>query len=286
MAVLLFLAALGLTLYPVISSAYIEQHRSEIRTAYEEQIEQAGDGRLDKIREQAMVYNRAIVPGTSAESYTQSALLAASNGYDSLLNPTGDGVMGYVEIPKIGVNLPIYHGTGSDSLERGVGHLLGSSLPVGGESTHTVLTGHSGMASQKLFSDLTQLESGDIFYIHILGEVLAYQVDNISTVLPYDTSLLGIYKGEDYCTLVTCTPYGVNSHRLLVRGTRIHCEQTEKTDTNTTESDQPISEWEEQYFLGLCLGVLAVLIIADVILLAILSHRPCRRKKVPRKRDI
>ena len=126
-----------------------------------------------------------------------------------------------LEIPKISVNLPIYHGTNNDSLERGVGHLLGSSLPVGGESTHTVLTAHSGMASQRMFSDLDLVEVGDVFYLDVLGETLAYQVDQIKTVLPYDTTYLGITEGKDQCTLVTCTPFGVNTHRLLVHGTRV-----------------------------------------------------------------
>ena len=129
--------------------------------------------------------------------------------------------MGYIEIPMIQVNLPIYHGTDSKTLDIGVGHLLGSSLPVGGKGTHTVLTGHSGMATQKMFSDLDKLKLGDVFYLQVLDETLAYQVDAIHTVLPYDTSFLGISEGEDYCTLVTCTPFGISTHRLLVRGTRI-----------------------------------------------------------------
>ena len=129
--------------------------------------------------------------------------------------------MGYVEIPKIQVNLPIYHGTDAEVLDRGVGHLLGSSLPVGGESTHTILSDHSGMASQKMFTDLEQLTQGDVFYLNVLNETLAYQVTEINTVLPYETDLLGIVPGEDLCTLVTCTPYGINTHRLLVRGRRV-----------------------------------------------------------------
>ena len=139
---------------------------------------------------------KQLPPERRGEAYSQAALLEASVDYESQLNIAGNGTMGYVEIPKISVNLPIYHGTGNDSLDRGVGHLLGSSLPVGGTSTHAILTGHSGMATQKMFTDLEQLSVGDVFYLHILDETLAYQVDNIKTVLPYDTSLLGVYSGE------------------------------------------------------------------------------------------
>ena len=185
-------------------------------------------------------------------------------------------MMGYVEIPKISVNLPIYHGTGSDSLDRGVGHLLGSSLPVGGESTHTVLTAHSGMANQKLFSDLDKLKKGDVFYLRVLDENLAYQVDDINTVLPHDSSLLEIAEGEDYCTLVTCTPFGVNTHRLLVRGTRIPYEEAEEiVEEQIQTEDLPTSTWVEQYVLGLFYGSGAVI----VMCVAYLIYRFRRRGK-------
>ena len=224
LGILAFLLALLITLYPVISNYINERYASEIHTAYEEIIQQADNSVLLEAKKQAIAYNEAITPGTAGEAYSQAALTDASRDYESQLNIAGDGTMGYVEIPKISVNLPIYHGTGNDSLERGVGHLLGSSLPVGGASTHAILTGHSGMATQKMFTDLEQLSVGDVFYLHILDETLAYQVDRIKTVLPYDTSLLGITSGRDYCTLVTCTPYGINTHRLLVRGHRIENE--------------------------------------------------------------
>ena len=197
-AMILFLLALVMTLYPVISNYVNQKYASEIHTAYQEVIQQTDDAELQKAKELAVAYNNAITPGAAAEeSYSRESLLAASVEYDSLLNVTGEGTMGYVVVPKINVNLPIYHGTGNDSLDRGVGHLLGSSLPVGGESTHTILTGHSGMASQKMFTDLEQLNTGDVFYLQILNETLAYQVVEINTVLPYDTSLLGITHGED-----------------------------------------------------------------------------------------
>lgn len=234
---------------------------------------QADDSDLLKARELANAYNHTIIPGAS-EAYSQDGLQAASEDYDSQLNIAGNGIMGYVEIPKISVNLPIYHGTENDSLERGIGHLLGSSLPVGGESTHTILSGHSGMASQKMFTDLGQLTTGDVFYLHVLNETLAYQVTEINTVLPHDTSLLGIVPGEDLCTLVTCTPYGINSHRLLVQGSRIPYEEAEQMVQEIQPEDLPESTWEQKYIMGIALGLLMVLIF---VLTMAFSVPPFRR---------
>lgn len=275
LAAILFLLSLGLTLYPVISNFVNQKYASEIHTAYQEVIQQTDNTELLKAHELAVSYNRAITPGsTTEEAYSQEALLAASEDYDSQLNIGADGIMGYVEIPKISVNLPIYHGTGNDSLDRGVGHLLGSSLPVGGEDTHCILTGHSGLASQKMFTDLEQLEVTDVFYLNVLGEILAYQVEEINTVLPHDTSLLGITSGEDYCTLVTCTPYGVNTHRLLVRGTRIPYEEAEVLVEEVMQEEPPKSSWEQKYLHGLFLGVFTALGLA----VAIVSIIKIRRK--------
>ena len=183
--------------------------------------------------------------------------------------------MGYIEIPKIHVDLPIYHGTGSDSLDRGTGHLLGSSLPVGGEGTHTIITGHSGMASQKMFTDLEQLQEGDIFYLRVLDETLAYEVKAVHTVLPHDTTHLGIVSGQDLCTLVTCTPTGINTHRLLVQGERIEYETAEEIAAQT-ESVQVGSTWEAEYVMGLKLGaeILGFLVVA---VLSVIGIRKMRR---------
>ena len=262
--VLLFLAALCLTLYPLISNYVNQKYASQIHTAYQEVMEQVDDSDLLKAKELANEYNRALVPGAT-DAYSQEGLQAASADYGSQLNLAGNGIMGYVEIPKISVNLPIYHGTENDSLERGIGHLLGSSLPVGGESTHTILSGHSGMASQKMFTDLEQLIVGDVFYLHILNETLAYQVVEINTVLPYNTSLLGIVPGEDLCTLVTCTPYGVNTHRLLVRGSRIPYAEAELLAEEVAEEEPVKSTWEQKYIEGLLWGAAAVLLLLLLI---------------------
>ena len=263
-----FLIALGITLYPMISTWYNERHQAEVHIHYQEKVEQVDNTKLIEAKELAVAYNQTILPGAQDEdSFSKEALLSASENYGSLLNLAGDGIMGYVEIPTIGVTLPIYHGTNNSTLERGVGHLLGSSLPVGGESTHSVLTAHSGMASAKMFSDLDRLKKGDIFFLDVLGEKLAYQVDQIKTVLPYDTTFLQTEIGNDLCTLVTCTPFGVNTHRLLVRGTRIEYEEAEVIVEEKLETEEPVkSTWEQQYLQGILIGIGAVVILGLGIL--------------------
>ena len=276
---IIFILALLLTLYPVISNIYNQRHQSLIHTAYEEVLQQADTQDLERIRDLAIAYNEAIVPGTAEEAYSQAALLEASVDYESQLDPSGNGIMGYIEIPKISVNLPIYHGTNTDTLERGTGHLLGSSLPVGGTSTHTIITGHSGLATQKMFTDLEQLREGDVFYIHVLGEVLAYQVFHWEAVLPHDTSRLGITQGEDNCTLVTCYPTGVNTHRLLVQGKRIPYEEAEVIEEVVQMEVEPESRWEDQYMMGIWLGILGMLIAAlGYVLYRIYRNHKKRRK--------
>ena len=262
-AVVAFIIALGITLYPMISTWYNERHQAEVHIHYQEKVEQVDNTKLIEAKELAVAYNQTILPGAQDEdSFSNEALLNAIEDYAGLLNLAGDGIMGYVEIPKIGVTLPIFHGTNNSTLERGVGHLLGSSLPVGGESTHSVLTAHSGMASQKMFSDLDRMKIGDVFYLDVLGERLAYQVDQIKTVLPYDTTYLQTEIGSDLCTLVTCTPFGVNTHRLLVRGTRIPYEEAEVIVEEKLETEEPVtSTWEQQYLQGIIIGVSAVVIL-------------------------
>ena len=272
---LVFLLALGLTLYPIVSNYVNARYASQIHTAYQEVIQQTDNTALEKARNQAAAYNAAITPGTN---YSQEGQEAAAEDYENLLNLGGDGIMGYVEIPKIQVLLPIFHGTESGTLERGVGHLLGSSLPVGGESTHAILTGHSGMASQKMFTDLEQLETGDVFYLQVLGDTLAYQVDQIHTVLPHDTTRLGVESGQDLCTLVTCTPYGVNSHRLLVQGCRIPYEEAEELVSELAEAEQPASTWEQKYAMGIALGLLIVLVIVMSLAFTARLRRQILRK--------
>ena len=274
-AALAFLIALGITLYPMISTWYNERHQAEVHIHYQEKVEQVDNTKLIEAKELAAAYNQTILPGAQDEdSFSKEALLSASENYGSLLNLAGDGIMGYVEVPTIGVTLPIFHGTNNSTLERGVGHLLGSSLPVGGESTHSVLTAHSGMASQKMFSDLDRMKIGDVFYLDVLGERLAYQVDQIKTVLPYDTTYLQTEIGSDLCTLVTCTPFGVNTHRLLVRGTRIPYEEAEVIVEEKLETEEPVkSTWEQQYLQGIIIGVSAVVILGLGIMVFCIVRR-------------
>ena len=272
----LFLTALGLTLYPLISNYINQKYASEIQTAYQELIQQTDDSVLQEAKRRAIAYNLAITPGT-ADAYSEEALVSAAEDYDSQLDIAGSGIMGYVEIPKIQVNLPIYHGTDAEVLDRGVGHLLGSSLPVGGENTHTILSGHSGMASQKMFTDLEQLVPGDVFYLNVLGETLAYQVTEINTVLPYETDLLGIVPGEDLCTLVTCTPYGINTHRLLVRGSRIPYEKAAVLEEENAVTEPAASPWEAKYVQGILWGIAAALGVGIIILTGARIYRKARK---------
>lgn len=267
--VILFLTATGITLYPLLATRYHAAHQSKIQQEYQQIVEQQDNTEKEKALELAKQYNETLQPG-AAKSFSQDSLLWASEDYVNQLDITGTGIMGYIQIPSIGVNLPIFHGTSDAVLSKGVGHLLGSSLPVGGLGTHTVLTGHSGMASQKMFTDLEQLKMGDVFYLDVLGERLTYQVEDTHVVLPYDTSQLEIVPGEDYCTLVTCTPYGVNTHRLLVRGSRIATE--EKTE-EVVKVEPHESTWEREYRKGICIAIGIVGVVGVVALAGWLVRR-------------
>ena len=240
-------AAVGRLLYPLVGELLSEKYHSDIETAYTAVIADTDDAELTVQREAAQRYNAMLSGATITEGGASAPPLA----YAQQL--TVGGVMAYVDIPKIGVYLPVQHGTDAETLERAVGHVVGTSLPVGGSSTHAVLSAHSGMASSKLFSDIDQLAVGDTFYIHVLGEVLAYQVDNIATVLPTDTSLLQIEDGKDLVTLVTCTPFGVNTHRLLVRGQRVPYVSEQEA---TAAAEKPAaSSWTQHYLIGLGIGL-------------------------------
>lgn len=278
-AVIGFILALGIAVYPIVSSLYNDRHQSKIHTEYLHQVQETDNSKLTDALQNAQAYNQALVSGIISDSFTEESLQSASEDYAAQLNITGSGIMGYVSVPKIDVTLPIYHGTDSGTLERGIGHLLGTSLPVGGESTHAVLTAHSGMASQRMFSDLPLLKEGDVFYLEVLNDTLAYQVDQIKTVLPHDTTYLGIETDQDLCTLVTCTPFGVNTHRLLVRGHRIPYEEAEVVIQQQDQSDIEIgSTWQNEYIKGVIIGVGIVLLFLIIFLIIWLLRR-CRREK-------
>lgn len=277
-----FLACALAVAYPAVSNCLYERNQSHIIVEYDEQISTAGDGPLEAGREACRLYNEAI----RSRQHTFAAGGEAAEGtgvpaYEELLNITGDGIMGYLEIPKIGIYLPVYHDATESVLEEGIGHLPESSLPVGGEGTHAVLTGHTGMSDKRLFTDLPDLETGDIFVMHVLGEELYYEVDRITTVLPYETDSLLVEDGEDYMTLVTCTPFGVNSHRLLVRGTRIDApSQATATDEPGKDKDRTEgragSVWLENYLTSV---VTAAAVSAAGIILSCVIRGLKRKQK-------
>ena len=231
-----------------------EKYHSDVETTYTAAIEDTDDAVLTAQRQAAEQYNAML---SGAATITEGGASAPPLAYAQQL--TVGGVMAYVDIPKINVYLPVQHGTDADTLERAVGHVVGTSLPVGGSSTHAVLSAHSGLASSKLFSDIDQLAVGDVFYIRVLGDTLVYEVDSIHTVLPTDTSLLQIEDGKDYVTLVTCTPFGVNTHRLLVRGHRIP--YTPEQATAAAVEKPAASSWTQHYFTGLSIGLGVVAVV-------------------------
>ena len=220
--ILMFLAGLSLLLYPTVSDYWNSMNASQAVANYAEKVKDLSREQYDKMLQEAKAYNKTLAQ--SGGGYTLSKRQEAT--YESILDVTGTGIMGYIEIPTIHISLPIYHGIEDSVLQIAVGHLEWSSLPVGGKSTHCVLSGHRGLPSAKLFANLDQLVEGDTFVIRVLDEVLTYEVDQILIVEPSDVSALTIEEGKDLCTLVTCTPYGINSHRLLVRGHRV-ANQTE-----------------------------------------------------------
>ena len=252
--------ALGLLLYPLMGELVSEKYHSDVEAVYTASIADTDNAELAEQRRAAEAYN-ALLRGEAAVSAGGAS--ASPLPYAEQL--TVGGVMCYVDIPKINVYLPVQHGTDADTLENSVGHVVGTSLPVGGSSTHAVLSAHSGMASSKLFSDIDQLAVGDMFYIHVLGEVLAYKVDAIHTVLPTDTSLLQIADGKDLVTLVTCTPFGINTHRLLVRGHRIP--YTPEQATIAAAEKPAASSWTRHYLTGLAIGLGAVAVIGGAYFL-------------------
>ena len=283
-AVLCFIAAVGIMLYPAVSNYVNTKYQSEIHIAYVEQIGQVENTELLEAKEAASRYNEWLVPVSDTEKlFSSESLEAAAEGYDQQLLVGGSKIMAYIEIPSIDVYLPIYHGTDTSVLDKGAGHLMGTSLPIGGESTHAVITAHSGMAKQRLFTDLPQVEEGDVFYIHVLTETLAYQVYHTEPVYPHETDLLGITEGEDLCTLVTCVPIGVNTQRLLVQGKRIPYEAAQEVQEEIESKEETkSSNWQNQYMLGIWLGILAALLAAAIYLIVLLIRRKragTRRRK-------
>lgn len=262
--ILTFFTGLSLLLYPTVSDYWNSLHQSKAITEYAEQVADLNDADYEKFWQDAVKYNQTLL--TKEDRYTLTKEEQAE--YESLLNVSGNGIIGYIEIPDIKCSLPIYHGVNEAVLQIAVGHIEGSSLPVGGKSTHCVISGHRGLPSAKLFTDLDKLDAGDRFLLRILDETLTYEVDQIRIVLPNEMNDLEIAVGKDYCTLVTCTPYGINSHRLLVRGHRVENETEAKTVRVTADAMQI-----EPMLVAPMVAVPMLLILLIILLL------PKRRKK-------
>lgn len=277
-AILLFLIAFVLVAYPYISNYVFENRAESLVLATEAEAEALGDETTNQMLQDANAYNQSLLSGhvQLTDPFDETVQGIVNGSYDELLN-IGDGIMGTIQIPSINVSLPIYHGTSEAVLEKGVGHLHGTSLPIGGTGTHAVLTGHTGLSSARLFSDLSLLVEGDVFYINVLGETLTYQVDQIEVVLPTQLEDLAIQPDADYCTLLTCTPYGINSHRLLVRGVRVeNPEEVVQADSQSSVS-HGTSQWMVEYRTALIISLL--LFAAGVIVLFLVRFFQKRRKK-------
>lgn len=268
---LVLFVGLSLLLYPSVSNYWNSLHSSRAISGYQEAVSRLDTDKIEQMLQEAHAYNKKLFD----DGYTLVLPEPRKESYFKLLDVTGTGIMGYIEIKKLGVYLPIYHGTSESVLQSAVGHIEGSFLPVGGENTHTVLSGHRGLPSAKLFTDLDKMLIGDVFTLRILNDVLTYEVDQILTVLPQELDALNVVKGEDLCTLITCTPYGINTHRLLVRGHRI--ETTEDAKTIRVPGDA----------LRVSIGVVSVALAAPVLIalfILVLVRAPGGRQKAGKQK--
>lgn len=260
--IILFLFFIGIMDYPFLSRIYNEHVQGEVVTAYEKAFASMDAELYARMKKEADVYNQALADGTLsgiADAFGGSG--REDNTYLAMLSVDEDGTMGILQIPRLGLELPVYHGTSENVLQKGVGHLEGSSLPVGGGSTHTCLSAHRGLPSKILFTNLDQLEEGDVFYLNVLGETMAYEIYGTQTVLPHETQALEIQSGEDLVTLITCTPYGINTHRLYVHGKRIPYE--EEVERKQQEAAALESLWSRYWWAA----VTAVLLLWMGVLL-------------------
>lgn len=266
--VVVFVAGLSFLLYPTVSNLWNQAHQSRAIATYTEQVEKLDDSSNKEMLKAARKYNKELLK--KADHWKLSK--KDKKKYESLLDVSGTGIMGYIEIPKIDCSLPVYHGTDEGALQIAIGHLEGSSLPVGGKSSHCVLSGHRGLPSARLFTDLDQMEEGDTFILNILGHKLAYEVDQIKVVLPEEMSDLEIQEGKDLCTLVTCTPYGINTHRLLVRGHRVKYVETkvqEQKEVSKSKTDiRPVIA-----------GAVAGVVVLFIIIFAVRRRRKYRNQQ-------
>lgn len=273
---LLFLVGFGILIYPTVSDQWNTYRQNQLISSYETNVSNLTEEDFTEEWELAKAFNATFTQNNLyGDVFGEDGTDIKDTEYWKVLNVAGDGVMGYLSIPKINIKLAVYHGTADDVLQTGVGHLNGTKLPIGGESTHSVLAAHRGLPSARLFTDIDQLKKGDMFYLHILDETLAYQVDDIQDMVDKDDretldKALQIEEGKDQVTLFTCTPYGVNSHRLLVRGTRVPYNGEEEIETSI--ADSMLKSVQNYYMLYLILGL-------SVTLLIILFMRFIFRKK-------
>jgi len=278
-AALMIVSGIGVAMYPVVSNAVAQRHASSVIESYNDNVQSMDAEKIDAAKEAARRYNQQLNNAIDRDAAGEADDIGTS--YVDMLD-VGES-LGYITIPKIDVNLPIYEGTSDDVLVKGVGHLEGSSYPLGGAGTHSVLTGHRGLAEAVLFTDLDKLGAGDRFYLHIMDEVLAYQVDQVKVVEPENTEDLEIIPGGDYCTLVTCTPYAINTHRMLVRGARVpYTGEDEQPDTPQTVQYQQLNTgnvvkrivdaWPWISVTG------SVVIGGEALLLLLLLHR-CKKRE-------
>lgn len=284
MLFLVFLIGAGILFYPTVSDLWNNYRNQQLISEYTEVVETMESEDFSEIWAEAREYNAQHTVNTILDAFDEEeGDYVLSHPYDQVLNPTGNEIMGYLEIPKISVKLAIYHGIGTEALENGCGHIEGTSLPIGGVGTHSVLSAHRGLPSAKLFTDLDQLEIGDLFYITVLDEKLAYKVDQILTVLPEETDDLAIEEDKDLVTLVTCTPYGVNSHRLLVRGERTEYVPEEDTSTPSMILRNPLEGTNRSERL-LVIGLMAFIIFL-ILFGIILKIHDWRKRRKQRKRE-
>ena len=269
---IVLLVAFSVLLYPTFSSYLNEKNGSKVVSYYDEESVKLSKAEKEQMLEDARAYNQEMLGNIDLIDPFSQEDVEIDARYEELLNVDGSGMMGYIRIPKINIELPIYHGTSETVLQAGVGHFWGTSLPVGGESTHTVLTGHRGLPTKTLFTNMDKLEVGDIFYIKVLDETLAYQIDQILTVLPEETDGLSIEPGKDYATLVTCTPFAINTHRLLVRGERIPYEEATKQEPDTNIKP-------ELSFTAKVLIATIIVIFIGLMIAVIYSIRDRKRRK-------
>ena len=282
-AIIFIIVGTGIFLYPSISNYFAEKNHVEAIRNYDKMVVKIGEDSLKKEKEQT--YNENLSGDPVHDPFVLGSGYALPENYKEVLNLSEDGIMGYIQIPKISVDLPIYHGTSEEVLEKGVGHIQNTSVPIGGNSTHSVLTGHTGLPNAELFTRLDELVVGDIFYIHVLNEILTYKVYEIKVVLPDNIDELRITSGEDLVTLVTCTPYGVNSHRLLVKAKRVEYEDytennnsgntTETSNNSNTINNVETKKTNKQYYLtGIQIGtVILIIVLITTLIVGIIIKR-------------